>query len=132
MVSVDCERVNDAVEIADEILALTRRLEQLPAGDPRADGVEAEIAERRARLAASTDFDSADLRRRLEALRAEADRIRSRRIDIVKQVGGGAAGGAGWDGPITQWLNTKMDSAAGLPELEREIGDLERLLEDHS
>lgn len=124
--------MNDAVEIADEILELTRRLERLPAGDPSARALEEEIAERRVRLASSIDFDSADLHRRLDALRAEADRIRRRRIDIVKQIGGGAAGGAGWDGPITQWLNTKMDSAAGLPELEREIADLERLLEDRA
>lgn len=132
MVSIDCERVNDPVEIADEILELTRRLERLPVGDPRAFAIEAAISERRARLSSSAFEDVADLRRRLEALRAEAERIRGRRIDIVKQIGGGAAGGAGWDGPITQWLNTKMDSAAGLPELEREIADLERLLEDRS
>ena len=125
-------RVDDAVAIAEEILELRRRLDGLPADDPSAAEIEEQIAEHRVRLSAATRADPAEVHRRLDALRAQADRIRSRRIDIVKQVGGGAAGGAGWDGPITQWLNTKMDSAAGLPELEREIADLERLVEDRS
>ncbi len=122
--------MEDAVRIAEEILELTRRLERLPVGDPAKAEIEAQLAERRVRLSAVTRADPAELRRRLDALRAQADRIRGRRIDVVKQVGGGAAGGAGWDGPITQWLNTRMDEAAGLDELEREIADLERLLEE--
>lgn len=122
--------MDDPVALAERILRLTRMLDGLEPGGSEAAEIRFEIHALRERAARVEERDPAELRRRLDALRAEADRIRGRRIDIVKQIGGGAAGGPGWDGPITQWLNTRMDSAAGLPEIEREIAELERLLEE--
>ena len=121
--------MNDPVHIADRILELTRRLETVPEDSPAAGSIRAEIEELRASMIVPVD-DVQDLRRRLGALRAEAERIRNQRINLYRQVGGDASGGASRDAAVTIGLNKKMDVAAGLADIESEIERLERLLDD--
>ena len=119
--------MTDPIETAERILDLRRRLDTVPDGSPAATSIRAEIEELRASMAVPID-DVQDLRRRLEALRSEADRIRKRRINLYRQMGGDASGGASRDAAVTVGLNKKMDSAAGLEEIELEIERLERSL----
>jgi hypothetical protein len=115
------------VAIADQILELRRRLESVPEDSPAGQAIRAEIEELRASMIVPVD-DPQDLRRRLSALRTEAERIRNQRINLYRQVGGDASGGASRDAAVTVGLNKKMDAAAGLADVESEIRRLERLL----
>lgn len=118
---------NPAVRRAETILELRRRLDVVEEGSPAWDSILAEIAELRRDQPESPD-DPADLRRRLAALRSEASRIRNRRINVVRQMGGDASGFASDRAEITRKLNRQMDAAAGLEEIESQIEMLEARL----
>ena len=121
--------MSSPVEIADQILALRRQLDTVPADSAAAASIRAEMEELRASMTVPID-DAQDLRRRVNALRREADQIRGRRINLYRQVGGDASGGASRDAAVTVGLNKKMDAAAGLADIEAEIERLEQMLDD--
>ena len=97
-------------------------------GSPAWQALRAEIAELREHHDPGDD-DPADLRRRLAALQREAETIRNRRINVVRQMGGDASGFASGRADITRKLNHQMDSAAGLAQLEDQIERLEKRLQ---
>ncbi len=114
---VQCELIDLAEDAFAERYELLQRRDQL----------------RREATAFRVDFDARrpteEMLDELSGLRNRLSDLEGRRIDMVKQSGGSAAGpGAeGWGGVS---LNQQIDAAGGMPEVKARIGRIKGILID--
>lgn len=74
--------------------------------------------------------DAESIRSEISRLEARVEEIRAQRIDVVSQTGGGSES-AGWEGLGAMQLNSGIERASGLAELQKRIAELELLLGEH-
>jgi hypothetical protein len=123
---------DDLGKILDEILSVKKSLREVPAD---AFGERVELRERLLALQAAAaaagqeTTTESTLHRYLEQLEQRRDALLGQRIDPSWQ--DGSVGGIGIPGKQTEGFNRRIDEAADLPALEKEIAQIRaRLITD--
>lgn len=128
--------MRDIDEVMADLLEIRDRLDALDPDDREARArLEARREELRAEAreieaAADPAGVAARLRRELELLTARWNELADKRIDVVKQAGGGSLGGDFGFATHAQDVNREIDAAGGRAEIEARIAEIRAKLEE--